>query len=177
LLQANKNSIIAYSVEDEMDIFEFAMQMEKDGESYYREIAAGIDSTGIKKILSILADEEVKHFEVFAEMKRRTPDLPRTTTLKDVKNVFAQMKESGENIGSKLGQVELYKKAQELEKKSEDFYLEKSEEMDSDAQKELMLKIADEENKHYMILEHVIQFVTRTDHYLEDAEFENLEPL
>lgn len=160
-----------------MDIFEFAMQMEKDGEKYYREIAAGVDNTGIKKILSILADEEVKHYEIFAEMKRRTPGIASTTTLADVKNIFARMKESGENISSKLGQIELYKKAQEMEKKSEDFYLEKCEEVGSEAQKELLIKIANEEKQHYLILEHVILFVTRTDHYLENAEFKNLEPL
>jgi len=160
-----------------MDIFEFAMQMEKDGESYYREISAGINSKGIKKILSILADEEVKHYEIFAEMKRRTPDMPGTTTLKDVKNVFAQMKDSKEYIGSNLGQIELYKKAQELEKKSEEFYLEKSKEVDTEAQKKVLLKIAEEEKLHFMLLEHIIQFVSRTDHYLADAEFDNIEPL
>ncbi len=160
-----------------MDIFEFAMQMEKDGENYYRDLAAGVDNTGIKKILGILADEEVKHFEIFAEMKRRTPGLPRTTALDDVKNIFAQMKESAEDIGSNLGQIELYKKAQELEKKSEDFYLEKSKEVDTEAQKEVLLKIAEEEKLHFMLLEHIIQFVSRTDHYLENAEFENIEPL
>ncbi len=160
-----------------MDIIEFAMQMEKDGENYYRKVAVGVDNTGIKKILSILADEEVKHYEIFAEMRRRTPGISRTTTPADVKNIFARMKESGEDISSNLGQIELYKKAQELEKKSEEFYMEKSEEVESDAQKELLIKIAIEEKQHYLILEHVIQFVTRTDQYIEDAEFENIEHL
>lgn len=160
-----------------MDIFEFAMQMEKDGENYYREIIARIDNTGVKKILSIMADEEVKHYEIFAEMKSRTPELAESSSLTDVKNIFAQMKESGEDISANLGQVELYKKAQELEEKSKNFYLEKSEVVENEAQKEMLLKIAEEENRHYLILEHVIQFVTKTDHYLEDAEFDNLEPL
>ncbi len=160
-----------------MDIFEFAMQMEKDGENYYREIIARIDNTGVKKILSIMAEEEVKHYEIFAEMKSRSPELAQSSALTDVKNIFAQMKESGEDISANLGQVELYKKAQELEEKSKNFYLEKSEVVETEAQKEMLLKIAEEENRHYLILEHVIQFVTRTDHYLEDAEFDNLEPL
>ena len=159
-----------------MDIFEFAMQMEKDGESYYREIALGVDNAGIKKIMGMLADEEVKHYEILAEMKRRTPEIGKTEILSDVKNIFAAMKDSGEDIGTNLGQVELYQKAQELEKKSEDFYREKIAEVESEAQKDLLNKIADEEKRHFMILENIIQFVSKPFSYLEDAEFKHIEP-
>jgi rubrerythrin len=159
-----------------MDIFEHAMQMEKDGENYYRETAKKIDNTGIRKILGILADEEVKHYGILSEMKNRTPDIGQTESLNNVKNIFAEMKDSGETFGPKMEQVELYQKAQQLEQKSQDFYEEKSDEVSDMAQRALLLKIADEEKRHFLILENIIQFVTMPDRYLEDAEFENIEP-
>lgn len=159
-----------------MDIFDYAMQMEKDGEDYYREIAGSIDDPGIKKILGMLADEEVKHYEILHEMKSRTPHIGQTESLQNTKNIFAEMKESGADISANRGQVELYKKAQDLEKKSREFYEAKCAEVDSDAQKDLLLKIAEEEKRHFVILENIIQFVTRPDSYLDNAEFENIEP-
>ncbi len=42
-----------------MGIYEFAMQMEKDGESYYRDLAQKVDNKGIKNILGFLADATV----------------------------------------------------------------------------------------------------------------------
>lgn len=47
-----------------MDIYEFAMQMEKEGEDYYRALAKDSASPGLVKIFTMLADEEVKHFKV-----------------------------------------------------------------------------------------------------------------
>jgi len=47
-----------------MNIFEYAMQMEKDGEDYYRQLAQQTVNKGMRTILAMLADEEVKHYNV-----------------------------------------------------------------------------------------------------------------
>jgi rubrerythrin len=41
-----------------MDIYTFAMQMEKDGEEYYRELGTKCKNEGLTKIFTMLADEE-----------------------------------------------------------------------------------------------------------------------
>ena len=38
-----------------MDIFDFAIKMEEDGEEYYRELSTKADTIGLKKILNWLA--------------------------------------------------------------------------------------------------------------------------
>ncbi|HEW78498.1 MAG TPA: rubrerythrin, partial [Phycisphaerales bacterium] len=40
-----------------MDIFKYAMQMEKDGEDYYRQLAQQTSNKGLQTILTMLADE------------------------------------------------------------------------------------------------------------------------
>ncbi|MBN2288395.1 MAG: ferritin family protein, partial [Candidatus Glassbacteria bacterium] len=125
-----------------MNIFDFAIQMEKDGEAYYREIAGGARDKGMKKIFSLLADEEVRHAEVLNEMKSSSPGLAETKVLAEVKNIFARMRENKEHADIDNSQAEMYKQAQELEKKSEDFYQEKSSEVDDPAHKEVLLKLA-----------------------------------
>jgi rubrerythrin len=106
-----------------MDIFEYAMQMEKDGESFYREVALQTGVRGVKAILTMLADEEVRHYNAIEKMKSAQPvQLAGSTILADAKNVFAQLKESGEEFTSETNQISLYKKALDIEAKSRDFY-------------------------------------------------------
>ena len=158
-----------------MDIFDFAMQMEKDGEDYYREIAEKTGDKGVSAIMNILADEEVRHYQIFQEMKTCTPDLPETKVLSDVKNIFVKMRENNEQPSPDASQIEMYKKAQELEKKSQEFYEEKSGEVQLPAQKELLLRIAEEEKRHFFLLENIIEFVSRPQTWLENAEFNQLD--
>jgi len=81
------------------------------------------------------------------------------------------MRENKEQPSTDASQIDMYKKAQELEKKSYEFYEEKSGEAELPAQKELMLKIADEEKRHFFLLENIIEFVCKPRIWLENAEF------
>lgn len=159
-----------------MDIYEYAMQMEKDGEQYYREIAGKMDNKGIKNILTMLADEDLKHYNIFFSMKRNEKiQITDTPILTNVKNIFIKMREEKDFGGISASQTELYKKAQDIEKKSWDFYLEKGEEANDPLQKEVFLKVAGEEKKHYFILEQIIYYISRPDQLLENPEWYHIE--
>jgi rubrerythrin len=159
-----------------MNIYDYAMQMEKDGESYYRNSAQQISNTGLKKILSMLADAEVKHYDILQKMKKNEKvQIPDTEILSNVKNIFVKMKEEKDTFGVNVSQIELYKYAQEIEKKSQMFYLEKANDVNNESQRGIFLKIADEEKKHYFILENILNFVSRPQIWLENAEWYHLE--
>lgn len=158
-----------------MDIFAYAMQMEKDGEAYYRELAAKTGNKGIKNILTMLADAEVIHYNIFRTMQRHEP-VPETdsVSLEGIKNIFARLKEDGPP-GVDTTQVALYRRAQDIEKKTLDFYLEKAEESKDEIEKTIFKRVANEERKHYLILENIIDFVERPDTWLENPEWYHLE--
>lgn len=157
------------------NIFEYAMQMEKDGEDYYRQLAQKIDNNGMKTILTMLADEEVKHYNAIEKIKKQKEQIAESEILTDAKNVFVQIKESGESFDFDINEAELYKRARDIEKKSRDFYTEKAGKVTEEYQKELFLKLADEEQKHYVLLDNIIDFVSRPEQWLENAEFYHLE--
>ena len=158
-----------------MNIFDFAMEKEKYSEDYYRQLAAKSGDKGLARIFNMLADEEAKHYRIVSEMKKDiASDLAETKVLSDAKDVFEQMRESARSLNFNISQVELYKKALKIEEQSRDFYLEKAEEV-SEIQKEIFLKLADEEKKHYFLLENIIDFVSRPQTWLENAEFYHLE--
>jgi rubrerythrin len=158
-----------------MNIFEFAMEKEKYSEDYYRRLAGKSNNKGLETIFNMLADEEAKHYKIVSDMKEDiTPGLAETAVLSDAKDIFAKMRESAQSFNFNISQTELYRKALNIEKQSRDFYLEKANEA-TEAQKEILLKLADEEKKHYFLLENIIDFVSRPQTWLENAEFYHLE--
>ncbi|MDO8446325.1 MAG: ferritin family protein [Deltaproteobacteria bacterium] len=161
-----------------MDIYKYAMEMEKDGEVLYREMAANTGNTGIRNILIMLADAEVRHYDIFKKMKeaeKEKVEVPDTNILNDVKNIFKKIKKTGELSNLHASQIELYKKAQGIEKKSEEFYLKEADEVKDESQKRAFRKIAKEESKHYLILENIINLIERPQQWLENPEWYHLE--
>lgn len=84
------------------------------------------------------------------------------------------MSEGRAPVNINASEVDLYRKAQEIEQKTRDFYREKSGEVNG-GQREILLKIANEEQKHFDILENIIQMVLRPETWLENAEWYRLE--
>ncbi len=158
-----------------MNILEYAMQMEKDGEEFYRDLAQKVKNTGIRNILTMLADEEARHYQVLADIEQGSAEVPETDILNHAKNVFAEMKDTGRTLHLDEAQIDLYREAQAIEQRSIDFYTEKAAVVGQDAQKQLLTRLAQEEKKHYFLLENIIDFVSRPTTWLENAEFCHLE--
>ncbi len=159
-----------------MSIFDFAMQMELDGEKLYRELAEQTDNTGLKKIFTCLADDEVGHYNVFKNIKEHSSfDIEKTTILVDSKNVFSQMKTSGDSyLTGEIDQKEAYQLALDMEKKAYIFFEEKALETNDPAEKKLLLAIAKEERHHFRLIEGMIDFISQPETWLENAEFTHL---
>jgi len=110
-----------------MNIYEYAMQMEKDGEKYYRELVQKTNVKGLKSILNMIADDEVKHYRIVEKMKQNAqPQMTETTVLTTAKNIFTKMKDKDEKFDSETSQLDLYKKVLDIEEKSRDFYSQKA---------------------------------------------------
>ncbi len=163
-----------------MDIYEFAMQMEKDGENYYRKLIEGCKDPGLKKIFTMLADEEVKHYTFIKQLRQKTglPEVNETQILENVKNIFIGMKE-----GKQVPQIDTtketdaYRKACDIEEMSRKFYLEKAQEVEGEQAKLLLNQLAKEEEKHLRIMENIVDFISRAEpgKWLENAEWHHLD--
>jgi rubrerythrin len=157
-----------------MNIYEFAMQMERDGERFYRNLADGSSSQGMSRILTALADDEAKHYIIVKEMAEDVePDMDKTTVLTDAKNVFAQMQGTSLDLGGL--QVEVYRQAQEIERQSREFYKEQADQATKASARTILLEIADEEQRHYFLLDRIVEFIDRPRTWIENAEFNHLD--
>lgn len=163
-----------------MNIYAFAMQMEKDGENYYRQLAEQSRSAGLRKIFVMLADEEVKHYHVVELLSKKTgaPQLAETKVLENVKNIFVAMRETREELHiDTTEEVQSYRKASGLEEESRKFYQEKADQAESETERKILLQLAGEERKHLRIMENIVEFVSKTEsgRWLENAEWYHLD--
>ncbi len=159
-----------------MDIIEYALQMEKDGEEYYQKLASQAENEGIRQIFEMLADSEVEHYEAFVKIRDNQPTLlPVDEIIPRVKNIFQQMQNNGSWNEVSNDHAEVYRKARDVEMKSHEFYLEKANELTDPVQKELCLRIAEEERNHYLVLDSILEFMAHPDAWMENAEWRHMD--
>lgn len=160
-----------------MNIYKYAMKMEKDSENYYLELAKKIDDVGLRNILKMLANDEVKHYHIIEQMMKTdiSAELAETDILENTKNIFIKIKGKKLVFDFDLPQINFYRKAQEMEEKTYKFYMEMSDKVEIEVQKKLFLKLAEEEKKHMFLLENLVEFVSRPETWIENAEFNHLD--
>ena len=158
-----------------MNLFDFAMKMELDGKAYYEELAFATPVAGLKTIFTRLAADEQKHYETIQKIKAGVPGaMVDTTVLEDAKNVFIGLKEDRSIVGSLRKDLDGYQHAMKVEAASVRLYEDLAKKVDSPDTTQLVLKIANEEKKHYNIMENLYDFVLAPQNFLAWGEFSNL---
>jgi rubrerythrin len=162
-----------------MNIYEYAMQMEQDGEKFYLLLAGTCQVEGLTTIFTMLANEEVKHYKTIAHLQKNAGNSPlvKTTVLENVKNIFIRMKEDKADVRFDSSELESYRKAMAIEEMSWKFYLDKAANADEENVKQIFLRLAGEEEKHLRIMENIVEFVARPEpgNWLENAEWHHLD--
>ena len=158
-----------------MDIFEFALEKEQLAHEAYKKLAQLAPSDSLKGILNLLADEELRHVEmVRALQQNQTVEIPPTKLLDQAKKVFEKIHAAGETMDFNISESDLYKKARQIELEARDYYKAQAEVADSEALRDILKRLAAEEQKHYVLVDNLCRFIERPQSYLENAEFNHL---
>jgi rubrerythrin len=159
-----------------MDIFKFAMDKERYSELYYRDLAQRSSYVGLRNILTMLADEEAKHYRTVEQMKAGAAGaVTDTPVLDNARQIFEKMRAAGEKFDFHTSEADLYRKAAKIEEESKRFYEQKAQEATDPAQKEILQKLAQEEERHWRLVDSIRSFVSRPETYLENAEFNHFD--
>ncbi len=159
-----------------MNVYEFAMKMELDGKAYYEKLAAGTSIAGLKTIFGMLADDEVKHYETVRDMRGRMgkTEMADSKALEGAQNLFAIIVAGKDSLDTMREDLDGYRFAMKIEADSVRFYENAARKERKRSIRELLLKIAEEEKKHFNIVENIYDFVLRPKYFLEWGEFSNL---
>jgi rubrerythrin len=140
------------------ELLEFAIQIEKNGETYYRAAALRPEEKSIKDMFVYLAGEEVKHRELYGKMLKTAADYePGELYPEEYFNYLRAYADNHifvkkEEIERKAAAAKSTKEAIEIaigfEKDSILYYLEMKN-LVSEHDRTVVEKIIDEEHKHY----------------------------
>lgn len=165
-----------------MDIYDFALQMELDGEKFYRDLAAKAQYSDLKIVLEGLADDEQRHYQIIQQAKDQTlHNIDANPSLDQVKNVFSGNKESfllNKDIVSKLKyeQIDVYRAAFVKEQESVELYKKLAGAAITPEEKTLCEKLMHEEEKHVEVLDDIIEMLNHVNDWVEAAEFNHKKP-
>ena len=154
-----------------MDYFEFSIQMEKDAEDLYRKMAENAPVEGIRKVLLMLAEDEVRHRVAIEQLQKKLTVESGKGQALDIKTVFEEMKKDDAITGISVDAVDDYEKAVEIEQRGLDFYKEKFEEADDPQSKKLFEVLMRQESYHLHTTKNLLDMVRRPDWWVENAEF------
>jgi rubrerythrin len=153
-----------------MDVYDKAIDIEIRGEKFYREIAAKAQSKGISSIFKMLADDEVEHRQTFEKMKENQPQQGTESVIEEKSApIFKKLKK--EDFEQESVQIDVYKKALEIEDQSIEYYQQLKEQQSDSQIKAILDRIIDEEKRHHNLVDNMIEHVARPEEWVEHAMF------
>ncbi|MBF0546036.1 MAG: ferritin family protein [Candidatus Riflebacteria bacterium] len=159
-----------------MNIFELAKNQEKQAEETYRKLAAVAATEGLRTIFTRLAETESRHFEIIQKMeKAEKVEISDSDILSYAEEAINKMNFGREQFKMATSQNETYKAALAQEAEAEKFYREHAEKSTDEHQQRVFLALSNEEHKHYIVLENIIEFINFPTNHPENAEFHALE--
>ena len=152
-----------------MNILDFAINMEKEGEAFYHVLADGNKDNALFTVFSALAEDEKHHARIIAafhqddRIKLPDGDLPKSAGIFN-KHIITDIKQKPE-------QIDAYREALRKEKESIDLYLSLMENSENLAEKDMFGFLIEQEESHFSTIENLIFHLEKAESWVESAEF------
>jgi rubrerythrin len=158
-----------------MNVFDFAMEIERSGRNFYRNVAEKTGTAGVRTIFSMMAEDEQKLLERFRAMKATA----RSTTMQDssVLESAASLLQGILNEREALqitDDLEAYHHVMGVEAAICRLYEEAAEREPNPEVQGLLRRIAAEERRELESLQRLFDFVNAPNEFLAWGEFSNL---
>jgi len=159
-----------------MNVFDFAMEVERSGRKFYRKLAQSAGAAGVGRIFRMVADDETELLEKFRDMKNTV----QTTTLQEsqtLEQLSGRLKEIlDENRADKIqSDLDAYNYVIEVEKGLCGLYDEAARREPDEEVRNLLKRISREERRELAQLEEIHGFVNAPNEFLAWGEFSNLD--
>ena len=167
-----------------MNIFDFALTMEADAEQFYLQLTAKTAHPELKVVLQGLAEDEQRHYKIVQRLQQQErayiePD----PAISAARNVFAITgdksfipKDQDSIAKWKDEQRDVYQAALHKEEASVHLYKKLKETVESPAEKDILDKLVQEEERHAEVLGNIIQMLNNFNEWVESAEFHHQKP-
>ena len=159
-----------------IETLETALEKEKLAWEAYEKYAKNSHNSGAVEVAKILAKQEEKHFEIISGLLKDARENHPVKTFKDssfnpkdilsgaLKKDVVNVKEDSESL------KELLKTALAKEKESFLFYSKAAKDSTEKEIKDIYLYLAGEENKHYVMVDNIIDFTSGPEKWIYNEE-------
>ena len=160
-----------------MYIFNLAIALEREIEAFYKKLSEKTDSPGLKKIFLQLAADEEKHYQAVEALKRGVGDWPMVESLllTEADDLFKRLVQERPSFLESDDLPEIYRYAMSVEADSSRLYRNAAEQEKKPEVKKVLAKIAAEEEKHFILVENLYNFVNAPNEFLAWQEFSNID--
>jgi rubrerythrin len=157
-------------------IWKLAKEMEKEGIAYYEKLSKSAKNPEVTAIFAFLAKEETVHLKTFEKMEKGMKVAARMASGSTAKasKLFGKMAAKSRIADEKESAAKAYKEALAMEKQAVKYYGGMMKKCEEDQCAALSL-IIDEEKNHVVLMDALIDFARKPEHWLENAEFNHLD--
>ena len=154
-----------------------AIRLEINGRKFFLHAADITEHEKGKKMFKFLADEEVKHMEVFGKLFSQilaSEDWKQYIRDEELRGESPLVEKLKENMkkGEGKGEVEALRVGMELEQNAINFFNKASADADDATAKKIFREISEEEKFHFDLLQAQYDSVTASGFWLGSAEFQ-----
>lgn len=154
-----------------MNILEFAINMETEGEKFYRDIAEGNKGNELYPVFIALAEDELRHAQTLIAKKEGIETALEDSRIQGMANLFKNKKQFASETKIMPSQLDSYRKALEKEKESIDLYSRFLAESEDIFETDLFGYLVEQERMHYNLIEDMIFLLEKPESWVESPEF------
>ena len=167
-----------------MNIYDFALKMELDGEQYYFEQAAKVSHPELRVVLKGLAEDEQRHYRIVQQLQNQKrvfiepdPAISATRSIFELAGNKPFIPKDQDSIAKlKDEQRDVYQAALRKEEESVRLYKDLKERTELQSEKDILEKLVQEEESHAEVLGNIIQMLNNVNEWVESAEFYHQKP-
>lgn len=160
-------------IENIKDAILTAIQMEKDGYSFYTKAAALTNSKMGRTIFESLAEDEQRHLDVFQKMFEDKVSKSEWNDLIDSSKKYTKIPIFPTDLKNSLGmnsdsnELDALGMAMDSEKEAIDYYSKIKENLEEQEVKNVIDEIIEQEKNHYSLLEKEFNHINSTGYWFE----------
>jgi len=159
-----------------MNVFDFAMDIERSGRQFYRRLAQKTDNKGLKTIFTMMARDEDELLRKFQAMKvsAQSTTMEDSRALEYAENVFEEVLDESRALHLK-NDLQAYNYVMKVEEDLCRLYEDAAAHESDTGVRNLLLRIAAEEHRELKNLQKIYDFVNAPNEFLAWGEFSNLD--
>ncbi|MFW6163135.1 MAG: ferritin family protein [Planctomycetota bacterium] len=151
----------------EVSPLDYAIQLERDGQTYYSDAASNTSNPLGQKMFESLAADERRHEAILRQVAREMDiELPEDTPKQRIVTLFDELGPAmRQELGAEPGDTDVVRKAIDMEKRSVELYADQREKAEAEADRALYARLVLEEQQHMDILQNTLTYLEDSGHW------------